>query len=78
MASLCNAEFEAQHAGNQELAAQLIEKQQYFLNQHLGTWIGQYSQKISELSAENLYRSLVTVTNTVIAQDAEELAETVQ
>jgi len=78
MASLCNAEFEAQHAGNQELAAQLIGKQQHFLTQHLSTWIGQYSQKIAEFSAENLYRSLATVTNAVIAQDAEELAEMVQ
>lgn len=78
MASLSNAEYEAQDSGNEELAAQLSEKQQHFLTKHLGTWIGQYSKKISEVSTENLYRSLATVTKTVIAHDAEELAEMAQ
>jgi putative dimethyl sulfoxide reductase chaperone len=78
MASLSNAEYEALHSGNEELATQLIEKQRHFLSKHLGTWISQYSQKIAALSAEKLYRSLATVTATVIAQDAEELAEMVQ
>ena len=78
MASLCNAEHEAQVAGNDEAAGQLRHKQQRFLTDHLGVWIGNYCRKIAELSTEALYRSIARVTATVVAEDAAELVEMAQ
>lgn len=78
MASLCNAEHEAQTAGDVALAEQLRDKQRHFLADHLGVWIVDYCRKIGELSTETLYRSLAKVTAKVIAQDATDLMEKVQ
>jgi len=78
MASLCNAEYEAQIAGDTKTTEQLRSKQQDFLAQHLGAWIGDYCRKIAELSNEELYRSLARVTATVVAEDAAELVEMAQ
>lgn len=78
MASLCNAEHEAQSAGDAELARQLRDKQRHFLADHLGIWLVDYCRKIGEQSTETLYRSLAKVTATVVAQDAADLTEKVQ
>jgi TorA maturation chaperone TorD len=78
MAALCNAEHEARTTGDAELVAQLRDKQQRFLAEHLGAWIGDYSRKIAEQSTEALYRSLAQVAATVVSQDAAELMDSAQ
>lgn len=73
MASLCQAEHEARHAGETEETEWSRECQLRFLNEHLLAWVPEYCKKIMEHTQEPLYRALAKVTGQVIAEDARNL-----
>lgn len=69
MASLCNAEHEAQRAGRTQDARSAQQQQQQFLDEHLTLWVREYCRSIAEQSQEPLYQSLARMTSTVVEQD---------
>lgn len=70
MASLCNAETEAEHAGQPDEADWAKTRQIGFIDEHLLAWIPAYCRQLADQAKEPLYAALAQVTEQVLAEDS--------
>ncbi len=74
MASLCNAEVEAEQAEQLEEADWARKRQANFLSRHLLAWIPAYCRQLNSQAVEPLYKALAQVTQSVLAEDAKAIS----
>ncbi|MCU7840657.1 MAG: molecular chaperone TorD family protein [Candidatus Thiodiazotropha sp. (ex Lucinoma borealis)] len=73
MASLCNAEAEAEQMGQPKEADWARKRQMRFLDEHLLAWVPVYCGQLANQAEEALYRALARVTENVLTEDAKTL-----
>ena len=76
MALLCHSEAAALSTGEWAEAAAFSRRQQSFLDQHLLQWVPRYLDALQADARHPFYRSLATVTATVLDQDRDAIQTT--
>jgi len=70
---LVHKEIEAVAGGAYMIAADYLEKQKCFLENHLGVWISKFSTRVMENAHTEFYRALGTVTAQFVRANQEEM-----
>lgn len=70
---LVHKEIEAIVGGAYMIAADYLEKQKCFLENHLGVWISEFSTRVMEHAHTDFYRTLSTVTAEFVRANQEEM-----
>jgi TorA maturation chaperone TorD len=75
MAFLCSIEAESHETNNQSGVKSSLERQNKFLNLHLGNWYPMLAQAVKEAPTHGLYTLTVEVTNTFLQYETKSVVE---
>ena len=70
MASLCNAQAEAEQMDQSDEADWARKWQMRFLDEHLLAWVPHYCDQLKDQAEESLYRALAQVVKDMLSEDA--------
>jgi TorA maturation chaperone TorD len=78
MAHLCGKTADALQGAQKDEARKLLETQEDFLNNHIMTWVPQFTQDVVKVAQLDFYKAVAEITNAFIATDKEAVAELIQ